>query len=98
MININFSSFGADLEPTECTMEVTLGNQIVRKQTLEMPYAMLESQCRGLVKQIANDFRPMKIKFSTKQYMEESNLWKDAYLAFSNNAYLNEFPDEKDGE
>ena len=45
-----------------CIRDRYLGNQLIQKQSLNMPEEILKAQFLGLMQQIAQENRPMRVK------------------------------------
>lgn len=49
-------------ETYDVIIEVYLGNQLIQKQSLNAPEEILKAQFLGLMQQIAQENRPMRVK------------------------------------
>jgi glutamate formiminotransferase len=70
------------------TVEVQLGNQIIQKQ--QMPILFASQEFPQLIKQMAQDKRPLKISFTKNDYNNSGKIIPNS-LIFKNNAFINGF-------
>lgn len=61
--------FGFNIEMYSVILEVYIGNQLVKKQQMQVPKEMLMATYMNYVNQIADDSRPMKIRMSRQEYI-----------------------------
>ncbi len=78
MFNVNFNPFDMDV----VTIEVQLGNQIIERN--QLPCAFAKQQFMQIVKQLANEKRPMLVRAIRKDDDDKDNI-----LEFKNNAFTN---------
>lgn len=83
-----FDGFG--LQTIDCTVEITLGNQVVNKQRMTAPYLMVYKECENIIAGVAQDNRPIKIRFITYDFNDLGKQIEN-FLEFRNNAYLDAF-------
>lgn len=87
------------MEIHKCTFEIKLGNEIIKKETMEAPIMFIQNQAISLIENLAKDDRPLKVKFYTNQNIDMSGFKEEDRtiinsVEFANNTYKKAFPNE----
>lgn len=72
---------------------ITLGNQIIQQQEVQIPELFAQQNIIQTIQQIAQDKRPMWVKFETPYYTDDNKVLMNE-INFYNNTYFNEFGEE----
>lgn len=70
------------------TIEIQLGNQIINR--VQLPTMFAQGEMHNIIRQLANDSRPMKVSCSYTDYSESGKALINS-LTFMNNSFANNF-------
>ena len=89
-------SFNTDIN--NYMIQVKLGNEILKTQTISAPDIIVQQNFIELCQQVKQDSRPLKIKifYNDEIFDEYDNSTKkiENSIEYTNQAYLNSFPNE----
>lgn len=88
-INFGFNPF-EDLQE-QCEIEVTLGNQVIERNSLPVIFA--KGQFMQMVKQLSTDSRPIKAVCYRKDFTEEGRELNNSII-FKNPAFVSAFGED----
>lgn len=86
---VNFDAFNFGFEETySVIIETYIGNQCVQRQSLNAPESILKAQFMGLIQQIAQENRPMRVKMIVPEVIwddiEKKQKVMNNYVEFKN--------------